>query len=39
MIYKSNGFINEGNKMLREALESSFELGPSVTNAIEEALN
>jgi tetratricopeptide (TPR) repeat protein len=39
MIYKSNGFINEGNKMLREALESSFELGPSVTNAIEDALN
>lgn len=38
LIYKSNGFLNEGNEMLEEALQSSFELGPSVTNSIQLAL-
>jgi tetratricopeptide (TPR) repeat protein len=39
MIYRSNGFLKEGNEMLQEALESSFEVGPSVSKSIQEALN
>ena len=38
VIYKSNGFVKQGDKLLEEAHKSSFELGPSVTKAIERAL-
>lgn len=39
MIYRANGFLRKGNDMLKEALKSSFELGPSVTKTIRETLN
>ncbi len=38
MIYLANGFEDEAEKYLEEALESSFELGPGVTKNIKEAL-
>lgn len=38
MIYKANGFEKEAEKYLEHALESSFELGPSVTHDIQKAL-
>jgi tetratricopeptide (TPR) repeat protein len=38
MIYLANGFESEAKKYLKEALESSFELGPSVARDIEQAL-
>lgn len=38
MIYLSNGFEEEAEKYLEEALESSFELGPVVTRDIKQAL-
>lgn len=38
MIYKANGFSEKGNNLLKEARESSFELGPSVSKIIAKAL-
>ncbi|MCE7993761.1 MAG: tetratricopeptide repeat protein [Roseivirga sp.] len=38
MIYQYNGHRKEARKYLNEALESSFELGPITTAAIEKAL-
>ncbi len=38
MIYQYNGHKKRARKYLREALESSFELGPLTTEAIKEAL-
>ena len=38
MIYLANGFEEDAEKYLEEALESSFELGQSVTRDIEQAL-
>jgi tetratricopeptide (TPR) repeat protein len=38
MIYKANGFYDKGNNLLKEARESSFELGPSVSKIIDKDL-
>jgi hypothetical protein len=38
MIYQANGFNKQARIYLKEALESSFELGPSVTRDIKQAL-
>ncbi len=38
MIYLANGFEEDAEKYLEAALESSFELGPIVTDDIEQAL-
>jgi tetratricopeptide (TPR) repeat protein len=38
MIYLANGFHEEAEKFLLEALESSFELGPAITLNIQDAL-
>jgi len=39
IIYKANGFEEEAEKYLEEALESSFELGPVTSNEIKKALD
>lgn len=38
IIYLANGFENEAEKYLKDALQSSFELGPAVTREIRLAL-
>lgn len=38
IIYRRNNQRSEGNRFLREALESEFELGPVTTSKIKEAL-
>lgn len=38
MIYMANGFNKEARIYLKEAIESSFELGPAVTRDMKEAL-
>ncbi len=38
MIYLANGFDDEAEKVLDEALQSSFELGPVITREIKKAL-
>ena len=38
MIYLANGLDDEAEKVLDEALQSSFELGPVITREIKKAL-
>ncbi len=39
MIYRANGFEDEAEKHLEEALKSSFELGPVISREIKKALD